>query len=161
MNIDTARKWLILSSLLITGSQIVFFIVAPVFGFPLQYPKNLDLLQIVLPVFLGYLGAASHFIFQNPAPSVPAQTQYLGLLVKGPIIIYTLAIASALVAFGYSNRADADIGSGMSIDNLATALSIALGVLAVTTGVLSSYLFVVPKQQSDILKTDVPLRPNP
>jgi hypothetical protein len=32
-------------------------------GFPLTYPKNLELLQIVSPVFLGYLGAATHFIF--------------------------------------------------------------------------------------------------
>jgi len=151
MNIDSARKWLIVSSLLITGCQVGFFLVAPVFGYPLQYPKNLDLLQIVSPVFLGYLGAASHFIFQNPAPSIPVQNQYLGLLIKGPLIIYTIAVGGALAAFGYSNRADSEIGSGMSVDNLATALSIALGVLAVTTGVLSSYLFVAPNnpQQTD------------
>jgi len=34
----------------------------------------------------------------------------------------------------------------MSVDNLATSLSVALGVLAVTTGVITSYLFVAPNQ---------------
>jgi hypothetical protein len=142
MNIDNARKWLIASSLIITGVQMVFLLVAPVIGFPLPYPKNLDLLQIVSPVFLGYLGSAAHFIFQNPAPKVPVQNQYLGLMLKGPLAIYILAAGGALAAFGYSNRVGSSIGTGMSVDNLGTALSLSLGVLAATTGVLSSYLFV-------------------
>lgn len=91
MTIDSARKWLIVSSLVITGSQMLFLLVAPTIGFPLSYPKNLNLLQIVSPIFLGYLGAASHFIFQNPAPAVPVQNRFLGLLVKGPLVIYVLA----------------------------------------------------------------------
>jgi hypothetical protein len=123
---------------------MMFYIVAPAFDFPLTYPKNLDLLQIVSPVFLGYLGSATHFIFQKPAPDVPVQNQYLGMLIIGPILIYTLVTVGSLIAFGYSNRAGAPIGRGMSIENLATALSASLGVLAVTTGVISSYLFVAP-----------------
>lgn len=144
MNTDSARKWLIASSLVITGVQMVFLIVAPVIGFPLLYPKNLDLLQIVSPIFLGYLGSASHFIFQNPVPPVPVQNQYLGYLVKGPLVIYILAAGGSLAAFGYSNRVGSSIGAGMSVDSLGTALSLSLGVLAVTTGVLNSYLFVAP-----------------
>jgi hypothetical protein len=144
MTIDSARKWLILSSLIITGGQMVFLLTAPAFSFPLTYPKNLDLLQIVSPVFLGYLGSASHFIFQNNPPAVPVQNQFLGMLIKGPIVIYVFAVAGALASFGYSNRVGAPIGGGMSVDNLATALSLSLGVLAVTTGIISSYLFVAP-----------------
>lgn len=144
MTIDNARKWLIASSLIITGVQMVFLLVSPVIGFPLSYPKNLDLLQIISPVFLGYLGSASHFIFQNPVPQVPMQNQYLGLLVKGPLVIYVLAAGGSLAAFGYSNRVEGSIGAGMSVDNLSTALSLSLGVLAATTGVLSSYLFATP-----------------
>jgi hypothetical protein len=152
MTIDIARKWLIVSSLVITGVQMVFLLVAPVFGYPLEYPKNLDLLQIVMPVFLGYLGAAAHFIFQNPAPAVPVQNKFLGLLVRGPLAIYILAAGGALVAFGYANRASVQPGKGptMSVPNLATALSLSLGVLAVTTGVISSYLFVAPKDAAPV-----------
>ena len=146
MTADEARKWIILSSLIITGVQIVFLLAAPAIGFPLSYPKNLDLLQIVSPVFLGYLGSASHFVFQPAPQALPVQNQFLGMLVRGPIIIYTFAIMTALATFGYSNRIGATIGSGMSVDNLATALSVALGVLAVTTGIITSYLFVPPKK---------------
>jgi hypothetical protein len=142
MTIDAARKWLILSSPIITALQMLFLIVCPTIGFPLQYPKNLDLLQLISPVFLGYLGAASHFIFQNPTPEVPVVRQFLGMLVRGPIIIYFVVVSGTFAAFAYSNRVGAPIGSGMSVENLSTAISIALGLLAVTTGIISSYLFV-------------------
>lgn len=148
MTINSARKWLIISSLVITGVQMIFLLTAPVFSFPLTYPKNLDLLQIVLPVFLGYLGSASHFIFQSAAAPIQVHNQFLGLLVKGPIIIYVLAVAAAFGSFAYSNRIGAEIGAGMSVDNLATALSLALGLLAVTTGIINSYLFAEPKHAS-------------
>ena len=141
MTTDEARRWLIIASLSITGIQAVFLVIAPTVGFPLEYPKNLDLLQMVSPVFLGYLGSAAHFVFKTPTPVVPANNQFLGLMVKGPIIIYAVVVTAAFGAFGYSNRVGATIGSGMSPDNLGNALSIALGVLAVTTGVISAYLF--------------------
>lgn len=149
MDIDRARSVLILSSLIITGLQIVFLIAAPVFGFPLPYPGNLHVLQIISPVFLGYLGSASHFIFQDPAPVVPVQKRFLGTLVVGPIVIYACSIITAFAVFAWSNRADAPPGTGISEDDLSTILSLALGVLAVTTGVITSYLFVAPKEKSN------------
>ncbi|MCX5855596.1 MAG: hypothetical protein NTZ24_13680 [Deltaproteobacteria bacterium] len=148
MTANSARKWLIVSSLIITGGQMIFLLTAPAFSFPLAYPKNLELLQIVLPVFLGYLGSASHFIFQSPTAPVRVKNQFLGLLVKGPIIIYVLAVLAAFGSFSYTNRIGADSGVGMSVDNLATALSLTLGLLAVTTGIVSSYLFAIPKHVS-------------
>mgnify|MGYP000320631707 CR=1 FL=1 len=143
MNIVEARKWLIVASLSITGFQMVFLFIAPSLSYPISYPKNLDLLQIVSPVFLGYLGAASHFIFKKNQVTISVDNEYLGLLVKGPIIIYCAAIISAFSAFAYSNRLDAEIGTGMSIENLGNAVSISLGVLAVTTSIITSYLFSV------------------
>lgn len=145
MRLSDARRFLILWGLIITGAQMSFLMVAPSLGFPLGYPKNLDLLQIISPVFLGYLGAASHFIFQPEEPEVSVRNQYLELLLKGPIFIYFIAVAAAFVAFGYSNRVGATIGEGMSVENLSTALTICLGLLAVTTGILSSYLFASRK----------------
>ena len=125
---------------------MLFLLVAPAFGYPLEYPRNLELLQIISPVFFGYLGSAAHFIFQTPTPVVPVINQFLGPLVKGPLAIYVAVVASALATFGYSNRPGAAIGAGMSPENLATALSIALGLLAVTTGIITSYLFVAPNR---------------
>lgn len=150
MPVDEARKWLIISSLSITGMQIAFLIIAPSIGFPLSYPKNLELLQIVSPVFLGYLGAASHFIFRNPVSDTPIYNQLLGIMVKGPIFIYLLAIVAAFSAFAYSNRSAAVIGTGMSVENLSTAISASLGVLAVSTSVIISYLFSVESKVKNL-----------
>lgn len=143
MKTDEARRWIILSSLIATGVQIVFLFIAPAIGVPLEYPKNLDLLQIVLPIFLGYLGSAAHFVFMTPPPAVTVNNQFLGLLVKGPVIIYACALVAAFGAFWYSNREGAPIGGNMSVDHLANAMSISLGVLAASTGIIVSYLFVV------------------
>lgn len=151
MSIDAARQWLIIASIAVTGAELIFFLIAPATGFPLSFPKNLDILQTILPVFLGYLGAAAHFIFKNPVPSVAAESQFLGLMVKGPIIVYALAVIAALAAFGYSNRTGAVIGSGMSVDNLTTALAITLGLLTASTSVIVSYLFVAaPQSQQNV-----------
>lgn len=157
MTSDKARKWVIIASLIITGVQLVFLILAPALGFPLEYPKNFDILQIVLPVFLGYLGSATTFVFMAPPPSVSVNNQFLGLLVRGPIIIYGLAMVAAFAAFAYSNRSGAPIGGGMSVSNLAAAVSISLGVLAVTTGVMVSYLFVTDQSgQNDPSRVQAP-----
>ncbi len=147
MSVRSARKWLILASLSITGLQMLFLIMAPSFGFPLVSPENFHLLEIVSPVFLGYLGSASHFVFNNPVPEVPVQNEFLAPLVIGPIVIYLIVVAGAVVVFAYSNRLSAPAGTGMSEGDLATALSSALGLLAVTTGVVTSYLFVSADSQ--------------
>lgn len=142
MTTDYARRWLVLASLVVVGAEAVFLVIAPVLDYPLEYPKNLNLLQIVTPVLLGYLGSAANFVFMTPAPQIQANTQLLGLLVKGPVIIYVVVITAAFVAFGYSNRSGAPIGSGMSVDSLNMAVSISLGILSATTSVIVARLFV-------------------
>jgi hypothetical protein len=62
---NDARKWLVLASLSMTAVLFVFFIIAPAFGFPLTFGQARGLLEIILPVFLGYLGSASHFVFSQ------------------------------------------------------------------------------------------------
>lgn len=148
MTADQARRWLIFSSLILTGVQAAFLLVAPYIGVPLEPQKSLGLLQIVTPVFVGYLGSATHFIFLAPPPPVPVNNQFLGLLVRGPLLVYALIVLAALGAFTYSNRPGATLGSGMSVDDLSTALTIALSVLAASTGVIVSYLFVAERKDT-------------
>lgn len=145
MTADSARKWLILSSLLITGAQGVFLMISPAI-IPIETTKSTALLQIVMPVFVGYLGSAAHFIFMAPPPpAVPVNNQFLGYLVWGPLAIYVAFVVTAFVAFTILNRPGAIIGAGMSVDTLSTALTWALSLLAATTGVVVSYLFVAQK----------------
>jgi len=152
MKINTARKYLIFLSLAIISVQMAFLFIAPVVGFPLEYPKNLNILQIVTPVFLGYLGLAVHYIFRQPAPTVTVNEEFLGLLAIGPICVYTIAMLSAFGAFGYANRSGAPIGSGMTFDSLSTSVSLSLGILSAVTSILVSYLFTGERPDSGLGK---------
>ena len=63
MGKEAARVWLVKASLIVTTLTFVFFIVAPAFNFPLSFGEAIRLLEIVAPVFLGYLGSATQFLF--------------------------------------------------------------------------------------------------
>lgn len=145
MDIEVARTWIVMATLAITGANFLFFFTAPTLGFPLTFEQAVRLLEIVLPVFFGYLGSATHFLFRTGRPTELAQasssSKLLGLLVRGPVIIFGLATFSAIFAFGFSNRRGAAPGEGMSVDALAAALSATLGLLAVSTNIIVSYLF--------------------
>ncbi len=145
MDTDNARSWVINASLLITAANFVFFFVAPAVGFPLTFDQAARLLEIVIPVFLGYLGSATHFLFRPYRPRAHRapvhSSKLLGILVRGPVVVFGIATLAAIFAFGFSNRKSAPPGVGMGIDDLAGALAASLGLLAVTTSVAVSYLF--------------------
>ena len=147
MSAYQARKWLIIASLVMAALSFCFFILAPVFGYPLRFSQAQSVLQIVVPVFLGYLGAASQFAFQKlpPADTVVAGP-LTGLLIKGPIAVFAFMMIVLLVAFGFSNRATALPGDGMSAEQLSAGVTAAMGLLAVTTNVIVAYLFVAEKR---------------
>ena len=144
MEIGRARRLIIKWSLVVTGVTFLFLILAPAFGYPLDWDQVPRLFEVILPVFLGYLGSASHFAFRRP-PAIPAVQTFredLGaLLVKGPIVVFSVAVVALGIAFGYSNRRTASLGSGMSVDRLAGPLAAILGLLTVRTNVAVSYLF--------------------
>jgi uncharacterized membrane protein YidH (DUF202 family) len=149
MSVYHARRWLIGASLIAAGSAFCFFMLAPVLGYPLRHSQAQSVLQIVLPVFLGYLGAATQFVFQKTPSPEDAFTisPTMSLLVRGPIALFLGMIAVAIFAFGYSNRLSAPPGEeGMSVDQLSTAVTAATGLLAVTTNVVVAYLFAVEKK---------------
>jgi hypothetical protein len=150
MSVYQARKWLVVASLGVAAASFTFFILAPVFGYPLRYSQSQTILQIIFPVFLGYLGAATQFAFQKAPPAVRTITArpMMELLVKGPVIVFCIMVIVSVIAFGYSNRASSLPGEGMSVDVLATTVTAALGLLAVTTNAIVSYLFSVEERAS-------------
>ncbi len=145
MNVQTARVWIIKASLIITGLCFGFFLLAPALGYPTTFDQALRLLEIITPVFLAYLGSATYFLFGKDASnidlSVRGSTELFSILVRGPVYLFGFVVTAAIAAFGYSNRVSAPVGSGMSIDALAASLSASLGLLAVTTNVVVTYLF--------------------
>ena len=150
MNADKARIWLIRWSLITTVSTFVFFVLAPVFGYPLKFSQAINILQIILPVFVGYVGSATQFVFrrqQGLAVINPSVAPFIGLLVKGPVVGFAIMIGAACVAFGSANRHDALAGEGMSVDALAGVVTLALALLTVSTNAIVGYLFSVETEQ--------------
>lgn len=148
MSPDQARSWIIKMSLAATGATFVFLIIGPVAGYPLSYDQVPRMLEIILPVFLGYVGTATHFFFHTQGaanPPVVPQT-LLALLIKGPVYVFALGTIVLFVAFGLANRQLAPDGSGMSIDQLSGFLTALFGLLAVSTSVAVSYLFALKKK---------------
>jgi hypothetical protein len=146
MTVENARKSLILSSLLITAVVLVFFLLAPALGYPLMFSQSLRVLEIVIPVFLGYLGTATSFVFRSSQRADVLEFRQgalplARLLIYGPIFVFSFALAAIVLAFGLTNRSESPPGSGITIDQLTASLSIVLGFLAVTTTVAVSYLF--------------------
>jgi hypothetical protein len=146
MTVDTARKWLVASSLTITGVMFVFFSIAPVLRFPLTFAQSMRVLEVIAPVFLGYLGSAASFVFRSSADEDSAvfrksTSSLVGMLIVGPIGIAFLALLAIVAAFGLTNGADAATGAGMTVDQLTVGMSAILGLLAVTTNVAVGYLF--------------------
>jgi hypothetical protein len=144
VTLDSARRWLILASLTACGLIFVFILISPLLGYPLEWSQTLRIIEVVVPVFLGYLGSAAHFVFgdQNDADRFPANG-LLTLMVKGPVILFAVVSAAIFFSFGFANRSGAATGSGMSVDLLEGLLSAALGILAVTTNVAVAKLFGV------------------
>jgi hypothetical protein len=143
MTAKAARLWLVNVSLVVIGAEFVFFLLGPLLGYPLTFAQSLRLLEIITPTFFGYLGSAAHFLFKSDplAKMRPGSSGLLGVLVRGPVILFVLITGVTLVAFGVSNRVTASAGSGMDIDTLALCFASALSLLAVTTTVLVGYLF--------------------
>jgi len=152
MNVYDARSWIIIASLAMLAIYFVFFLLAPAFDYPLTFDESYRILQIAVPVFLGYLGSATQFVFGTsgmPAQALDEHRQKLvGLLVRGPVFVFLLLNLAIIGAFGYSNRANAIPGDGMNVDSLANAVTVSLSILAVSTSVIVSYLFSVEEKNA-------------
>lgn len=143
MNETDARTWLIKASLGITTADILFFLLAPLIGYPLEWPEAFRLMEIVFPVFLGYLGSATYFVFgetKGTRSVAKVARKQLGVMVRGPIIAWIVIDVAAIAAFGLSNRHSSRT-TPMSLELFARILTGTLALLAVTTNIAVSYLF--------------------
>lgn len=144
MTANSARVWLVAASLGIILATFVFFFVGPILGYPLEFEDARRMIEIIIPVFAAYLGSATRFLFNKDVRirSFDKQREsLLGLLVKGPIIVFGVALAALLIAFGASHRIAARPGTGIAVDDLAGSMVLILSLLAVTTTAVTAYLF--------------------
>jgi len=151
MTPDQARTWIIRTSLLLTTALFAFVVIAPTAGYPLDPSSNhvIRLLQIVTPVFVGYLGSAAHFVFGDTSGSASNQPQLSPnavLLIKGPVLAWVVMSTLCFTAYGLSNRPSAAPGSGWSFDFLSGLLTVTLSLLTATTNLAVAYLFKAEKK---------------
>jgi hypothetical protein len=142
---DDARLWLITWSAVATGCLVLFFIVAPYLPFT-KYALNSDrvkqALGVLTPIFFGYLGLATSYLFQ-PAPTLPAPiiNPTFSIIIKAPVVIFTVGLIVLILTYSLSNGLAREIGDGMGFDDFVFYLSVLLTLLSGTTGVLFSAIF--------------------
>lgn len=146
-----ARVAIIVYSLCITAFLLVVLTLAQPLGFRFDYgqEQNLRLIDIVLPTFFGYLGSASHFIFNtNSGSEVSVKNEsMLRILIHGPFIVFILSVASLFFAHYHSHASVIDDRAridALDFNTMSRYLSINLAMLAATTSIVSSYLFGSP-----------------
>jgi hypothetical protein len=145
---QSARLAIVIYSLAITGSLIVFLLLAQPLGirFDFGQEQNLRLIDIIIPTFLGYVGAASNFLFNagKGREVDEGNAQLLKILVHGPFLIFIAAVAALFYSYHVSHRplaaneARVDV---LDFNALSRYLSVCLGLLAASVTVISNYLF--------------------
>jgi hypothetical protein len=148
LTVDGARLAIVGFSLGITGILFAFLILAPALGMPFNpgRDENVRLIEIIAPVFFGYLGSAAHFVFRSQRGTniSVADEQLLGLLVYGPFLVFIFVNIALFLAFYLYNRPN---GPGMNVEELSKWFSVGLGILTCTVSVISSYIFGAGAQQ--------------
>lgn len=140
---QTERLWLLTADLGLTGFIIAFFVIAPAFGYPLTYDESYQVMQIVFPIFVGYLATAVVFVVRPVADQeIDAQRlSILRLLIRGPIFVFAIGVVIVWIAFGYSNSRYVTPGLGMTLKVFSNLHAALLALLAATTGGLIAFLF--------------------
>ncbi len=149
------RIWIVYASLGILAAAFAFFIVAPaVLGFPLDGNAGevTRVLQIVVPVFLAYLSAATAFLFSPPQQDVALAAErqkLLRVLTRGPVFVAGGGIVLVTGVFWFSNRSGGDVATGMSLDSYCWFLTALVGLLAATTGITVGSIFPGSRNAED------------
>ena len=152
MTPEQARSWIIKTSLILTTCVFVFLVIAPAIGYPLDPGANhvIRLLQILTPVFVGYLGSAAHFVFGDNTSATEQKplSPNAVLMIKGPVLAWVIMATVCFTTYGLSNRHGVPPGSGWSFDFLSGLLTITLSLLTATTNLAVAFLFKAERAKS-------------
>ncbi len=141
-----ARRFVVTSSLVASGSLIGFFLLGPQLNFPLEAAQAKHLIQLAVPPFVGYVVTAVKVVTGGDNESTTlagALPPLTALLLRGVLALYLLVILAALLAFYLANSTSLDQHSAarFAFDDLSWAICVALTIQAATFGVLTTYVF--------------------
>lgn len=152
MTAEYARRTLILLSLITTVLFSAFVIISPLFT-PFDAQQALQVVQVVFPVFAGYIGAAVLFLFRgNPSAGTIADQNLLRTLIYAPFIVFWCLAAAVLFYFYLSNQPGH--GQGMTFAQLMTYVTLIISFMNITTGALGAFLF----QSEEIRRSEAEFR---
>jgi hypothetical protein len=125
---------------------MLFFYIAPLFGFPSTWDESASLALIVTPVFLGNIGFAAAYAAQRevtPSAGIgDERLRLMGLLYYGAVMAFVLIITGSCAAFWISNRQHTTTtGLGMSLQGLQIAIGGALSLSSITSNYLMTSIF--------------------
>ena len=147
MTVQQARKWIVYWSLGLIAFYGVFFLLAPVLRYPLDFSQSAQLIQIIFPVFLGYLATAIVFAFEGRAVKARAP-DLLAPLTKGPFLVSCGLSVALFVAFWFSNSTDSPVRptTPMLFEVFSSLFAAIMGIYTATTSALVAYLFGAERQ---------------
>src|SRR5262245_6908644 len=136
----TPRTFIVISSL----STIVLMFVLIVFGnligipFDAAHQEKDKLVQLFIPVFVGYLISASFYIFRDEEIDYPVgeRGMLLKLILYGGYGVFVIMFLLVLLAFTWSDRLD----QKMEFDNVYSLMVVALTVLNATMTIVTNAL---------------------
>lgn len=145
---DADRLWIVKASLLFLGTSFIFFVIArPLFNFPMLFDEVIRILQIIFPVFVGYLGLGAAYLTHSSGKVAtqqsfePNSVALARLLLRGPVYLIAVCTAALISGFWISNLPSSKPGAGMSIDTFSWLLSLLMGLLAASSGLVVNQLF--------------------
>lgn len=144
MHPTEARQRIVVLSLATTVVAAGFLIISPLL-IQLETQDAYRVVQIIFPVFAGYLGSAVLFLFQRRAGRTRVQDpQLLRYLVLGPFFIFWF-LGIVLFIFFWASNLPGGI-PGMSVDQLSNYVTMLVSFMNVTVGALTSFLFNAEEQ---------------
>jgi hypothetical protein len=139
MSPESARRKIVLLSLMTTVAFSCCLIVSPLF-IQLKVAQAWQVVQIVFPVFAGYLGTAVIFLFQKKSGQLRiVDEDLLKYLIYAPFGVFWIIGLTVFFFFYVSNLPGRR--EGMQFDDLSNYVTMLVSFMNVTTGALTAFLF--------------------
>lgn len=140
MSPEETRRLVVILSLVTLVAFSGFLILAPLFWLSMGSADAFSLVQIVFPVFAGYVGSAATFLGAPKVEDTPfADPTLAKTIVWGTFALFWFLGACLFVAYFVTNLAGGP--PGMTVGQLATYIALFLALLNATVGALSSSIF--------------------
>ena len=140
------QRFAITSSISMLAICSAFLVFAPLTKYPLDFEQSMKIIQVIIPLFAGYLASASMGLTSKNKPRNTKIDENIIYLMKGVFFLIVFMILSLFIVFGVANWPSDNLAYesiDFSFDSLSLMISLILGIHTATTTVIVGYLFGV------------------